>query len=325
MKAVFVTRFGGSDVLEYKSTDVPTIGPSQVLIRVAAASVNFADIKARNGKYHGAGQPPFIPGLDVAGTIEAVGSEVTQLKVGQRVIAFPNHGSYAEYTLAEEILTFPIPDTIEFDIAAAAPLVSFTSYNLLAQVACLQKGESVLIHAAAGGIGTTAIQIAKVLGAKTVIGTVGNDAKADTALQAGADYVFNYQSDNFVEEILEKTNNEGVNVILDSLAGTIFNKSMDCLSRFGRIVNFGNATQSSGIVQTNSLHASCRSVLGYSLGTTLKYRPESIKQTAENVIPYLANKQVQMVINKQFSLREAAQAHDWIESRKSTGKIILLP
>lgn len=325
MKAVFVNRFGGSDVMEYKNTEVPSINPSQVLIRVMAASVNFADIKARNGKYHGAGQPPFIPGLDVAGTIEAIGSEVTQLKVGQRVIAFPNSGSYAEYTVAEDILTFPIPDTLNFDAAAAAPLVSFTSYNLLAQVARLQKGESVLIHAAAGGIGTTAIQLAKVLGAKTVFGTVGSDSKADTARQAGADYVFNYQTDNFSEEILEITNNEGVNVILDSLAGNVFQKSLDCLSRFGRIVNFGNATQASGEVQTNSLHASCRSVLGYSFGTTRKYRPESIKETAENVIPYLANNQIQMVINKHFSLQDAVQAHDWIESRKSTGKVILIP
>lgn len=325
MKAIYVTRFGGSEVMEYKNTEVPSISPSQVLIRVAAASVNFADIKARTGKYHGAGEPPFIPGLDVAGTIEAVGSGVTQLKVGQRVIAFPTCGSYAEITVAEEILTFPIPDTLDFEVAAAAPLVSFTSYNLLAQVARLQKGESVLIHAAAGGIGTTAIQLAKVLGAKTVIGTVGSDAKVETARQAGADYVFNYQTDDFSEEISKLTNNEGVNVILDSLAGDVFDKSMDCLSRFGRIVNFGNATQATGKVQTNALHASCRSVLGYSFGTTMKYRPEGIKETAENVIPYLANEQIQMVIKKRFSLKDADKAHEWIESRKSTGKVILIP
>jgi NADPH2:quinone reductase len=325
MKAVLVTKFGGPEVLEYKSIDIPTIGPTQVLIRVAAASINFADIKARLGKYHGAGNPPFIPGLDVAGTIESIGSEVTHLNVGQRVIAFPDSGSYTEYTVADQILTFPIPDTIDFDTAAACPLVSFTSYNLLAEVARLQKGESVLIHAAAGGIGTTAIQLAKLLGAKTVIGTVGSDAKVDIVRQAGADFVLNYESEHFVEEVLELTNAEGANVILDSLAGEIFEKSLECLSRFGRIVNFGNATQHTGKFHTNGLHASCRSVLGYSFGTTRKYHPERVKHTAEAVIPYLANGQLEMIINKRFKLVEAGQAHEWIESRKSTGKILLQP
>lgn len=138
MKAILVTQFGGPEVLEYKSIDVPTIAPTQVLIRVAATSINFADIKARLGNYHGASKPPFIPGLDVAGTIEAIGSEVNDLKVGQRVIAFPTLGSYAEYTVAEQTLTFPLSDTIDFEMAAAFPLVSFTSYNLLAEIARLQ-------------------------------------------------------------------------------------------------------------------------------------------------------------------------------------------
>ncbi|HZG73274.1 MAG TPA: alcohol dehydrogenase catalytic domain-containing protein, partial [Chondromyces sp.] len=165
MKAVLVTRFGSPEGLKYKEVPKPAPAPNQVLIRVAATSVNFADIMSRYGKYHNGAQPPFIPGLDAAGTIESIGSKVKNLRVGQRVIAFPKNGSYAEYIVADEALTFPIPDALSFDTAAACPIVSFTSHKLLADVARLEKGETVLIHAAAGGIGTTAIQLAKLLGA----------------------------------------------------------------------------------------------------------------------------------------------------------------
>jgi NADPH2:quinone reductase len=323
---VLVTKYGGLDALQYKEIEMPSIGSKQVLIRTAATSVNFADIKARIGKYHGAKKPPYVPGLDLAGTVEAIGSEVTTVKVGQRVIAFPNNGSYAEYTTADEVLTFPIPNHIDFDTAAACPTVSFTSYNLLVQCANINQGETVLIHAAAGGIGTTAVQLAKLLGSKTVIGTVGSDEKITAVEEAGADYVINYQKEDFVQQVLNFTNNEGVDIILDSVSGDIFENSLKCLSRFGRIVNFGNAKGSTaGQVNTSELHASCRSVLGYSLGTTRKYRPESLKETAEAVIPYLESGQLKMFIGKRFKLKDAALAQEWVESRKSTGKVLLYP
>lgn len=324
--AVLVTKYGGIDVLKYTKTKMPFIEPKQVLIRIAATSVNFADIKARIGKYHGAKNPPFIPGLDLAGTIEAIGSEVTTLKVGQRVIAFPENGSYTEYTVANEMLTFPIAEHLDFDTAAASPTVSFTSYNLLSQCAQLKENDTVLIHAAAGGIGTTAIQLAKLLGAKTVIGTVGSDNKISIAQEAGADYVINYQKEDFVEKVLNYTNDKGVNIILDSLSVDIFEKSLTCLARFGRIVNFGNAKRGiGGQVDTNDLHASCRSVIGYSLGTTRKYQPESLKETSKSVLPYLESGQLKMFIGKRFNLKDAALAQEWIEERKSTGKVLLYP
>jgi NADPH2:quinone reductase len=140
MNAVVVSRFGGPEVLEYRQVDKPVIGPSQVLIKVAATSVNFADIKARYGN-KGQNQPPFIPGLDVAGTIIEVGADVRELQVGQRVIAFPSNGSYAEFVVADSILTYLIPNQIDFETAAACPIVSFTSYKLLADVARILPGE----------------------------------------------------------------------------------------------------------------------------------------------------------------------------------------
>jgi NADPH2:quinone reductase len=323
MKAVVVTRYGGPEVLNMVNMDPPAIKENQVLIRVAATSVNFADIKARYGKYHGAGVPPFIPGLDAAGVIEAVGMGVRHLRPGQRVIAFPKDGSYAEYIAADEALTFVLPQSVDWDIAAACPIVSFTAYKLLADVARIVPGETVLILAAAGGIGTTAIQLARILGAGCVIGTVGSEEKKAVAFEAGADHVICLESEDFVDRVMELTNGQGVDVILDSIAGRVAERSLECLAMYGRLVHFGNASGETASVRLQDLHASCRSVLGFSLGTTRNKRPELLRDTAEKVMRYLAEGRLRMKIGKRFSLEEAAEAHEWVESRRSTGKVIL--
>ncbi|EJS66502.1 MULTISPECIES: quinone oxidoreductase family protein [Bacillus] len=322
MKAIVVTSFGGPEVMQYTDVDIPVISEDQVLIRVVATSVNFADIKSRYGK-KGNKALPFIPGIDAAGIVERVGSHVKNIYPGQRVIAFPQNGSYAEYVVSNENLTFVLPDEVDFQIAAACPIVSFTSYNLLANVARLQQGESVLIHAAAGGIGTTAIQLAKRLGAGTVIGTVGNEAKSKIALDAGADYVICHQDVDFVEKVNELTNGEGVDVILDSISGTVSERSLKCLAYYGRLVHFGNASGEIGNFQTKDLHASCRSILGFSFGTTRKKRPELLQETANEVFRYLRDGRLKMKAAKSFPLQDAGKAHEWVESRKSTGKVIL--
>lgn len=322
MKAIVVTAFGGPETMKYREIDMPTITEKQVLIRVIATSVNFADIKSRYEK-KGNRKLPFIPGIDAAGLVEQVGSDVKNIRVGQRVIAFPLNGSYAEYVVANENLTFVLPDEVDFTTAAACPIVSFTSYNLLANVARLQQNETVLIHAAAGGIGTTAIQLAKLLGANKVIGTVGTEAKRKIALEAGADHVICYQNEDFVEKVNEFTNREGANVILDSISGAVSEKSLECLAYYGRLVHFGNASGEIGTFQTKDLHASCRSILGFSFGTTRKERPHLLRHTADQVFQYLRDGRLQIKVGKRFPLQDAGKAHEWVESRKSTGKIIL--
>ncbi|MED1115022.1 quinone oxidoreductase family protein [Bacillus paramycoides] len=322
MKAIIVTSFGGPEVMKYTDVAIPAISDNQVLIRVVATSVNFADIKSRYGK-KGNKAFPFIPGIDAAGVVERVGSHVKNIYPGQRVIAFPQNGSYAEYVVANENLTFVLPDEVDFQTAAACPIVSFTSYNLLANVARLQKDEAVLIHAAAGGIGTTAIQLAKLLGAGKVIGTVGSEAKRKIALDAGADYVICNQNEDFVEKVNDLTNGEGVNVILDSISGTVSERSLDCLAYYGRLVHFGNASGEVGNFRTKDLHASCRSILGFSFGTTRKKRPESLKETANQVFRYLRDGSLLIKATKSFPLQDAGKAHEWVESRQSTGKVIL--
>ncbi|EJP97145.1 quinone oxidoreductase family protein [Bacillus cereus] len=322
MKAIVVTSFGGPEVMKYTDVDMSTISDNQVLIRVVATSVNFADIKSRYGK-KGNKALPFIPGIDAAGIVERVGSHVNNIYPGQRVIAFPQNGSYSEYVVANENLTFVLPDEVDFQTAAACPIVSFTSYNLLANVARLQQGESVLIHAAAGGIGTTAIQLAKLLGAKKVIGTVGSEAKRKIAFDAGADYVICHQDEDFVERVNQLTNGEGVNIVLDSISGTVSERSLECLAYYGRLVQFGNASGEVGIFQTKDLHASCRSILGFSFGTTRKKRPELLQETANQVFRYLRDGSLQIKATKSFPLQDAGKAHEWVESRQSTGKVIL--
>ncbi|MBB6455321.1 NADPH2:quinone reductase [Salirhabdus euzebyi] len=322
MKAILVPEFGPANVMQYQEVDLPKIGDQQVLIRVAAASVNFADIKSRFGN-KGGGKLPYIPGIDAAGTIEKIGSNVEYLKVGQRVIAFPLTGSYAEYIVADENLTFVLPNNVDFGTAAASPIVSFLSYKLLANVARLEKGETVVVHAAAGGVGTTAIQMAKILGAGQIIGTVGSQEKIPIAKEAGADQVICYSEEDFSKRVNELTNGEGANVILDSIAGEIAEKSLECLATYGRLVHFGNSGGAPGQFLTKDLHASCRSVLGFSFGTTRKLRPHLLRPTAEKVLSFLASGQLKIQIGKVFSLDEAVKAHEWVESRKSTGKVLL--
>jgi NADPH2:quinone reductase len=322
MKAIIVENFGLPENMKYVDVEMPSINSKQVLIRVKTTSVNYADIKSRYGK-KGQGNFPLILGLEAAGVVEKVGDEVKTLGVGQRVIAFPHLGSYAEYVVADENLTFPIPDSMDFDTAGACGIVSFLSYKLFADVAQLEKGETVLIHSAAGGVGTTAIQIAKILGANKVIGTVGNESKIPMAISAGADHVICYETVDFAEKVNELTEGKGVNVILDSIAGDITEKSLKCLANYGRLVIFGNSSGRTAQLQTNDLHASCRSILGFSLGTTRKERPEILQKTAIAVFRLFENGQLDIKISERFPLRDASLAHQLVESRNSTGKVLL--
>ncbi len=324
MKAVVVTALGGPEVLQWEERPRPDVGPRDVLIRVMATSVNFADIKAREGRYHGASLPPFIPGLDAAGTVEQVGSQVTGLAPGMRVIAFPSGGSYAEWVVAPDALVFPIPDSVDWDVAAALPIVGLTAYKLLHDIARMESGERVLIHAAAGGIGTTAIQFARLMGAAQIIGTVSREEKKAIARSLGADAVINYaEEQDFSAVVNELTEGRGVDVVLDSIGGTVSEQSLTCLAPFGRLVHFGSASGQPGQFRVGDLHASCRAVLGFSLGTARAQRPYLLKPAADAVLDAVATGGVSMQIGARYPLREAAAAHRWMESRASTGKIIL--
>ena len=323
MRAVVVERLGGPEVLALVEQERPVPGPGQVLIRVRYASVNFADIKARHGQYHGGGTPPYVPGLDAMGTVEALGSGVVGWSVGQRVMAFPAAGSYAEFVVADAALVFAVPDEVADDQAAACPVVGLTSYKLLADVARVQPGEAVLVHAAAGGVGTTAMQLARLLGAGLVVGAVGSAGKEGAALAAGADLVVNTRTTDWPDRVGDATGGRGVDVILDSVAGRVTGDSFRCLAPFGRLVNFGDASGETGWVPTVDLHGSCRAVLGFSLGTTRRHRPRDLAPAAAAVLAFLARQLLTMHVGRIVPLEQAGSAQRLVEERTSTGKVLL--
>lgn len=239
------------------------------------------------------------------------------------MIAFPASGSYAEYAAANANLTFPIPDNISFEVAAACPTVSFLSYKLLADIARIEKGESILIHSAAGGVGTTAIQLARLLGANKIIGTVGRERKISAVLNAGADHAICYEKENFAENVNDLTDRKGVNIVLDSIAGAFTEQSLSCLAPYRRLVQFGNSSGKAGTFKTSDVHSSCRSILGFSLGTTRKKRPETLFPIANEVLQLISGGKLVIQIGHRFPLSGAVKAHELIESRMSAGKILL--
>jgi len=323
MKAIVVTRHGGPEVLTYQDWPDPVPGEGQVLIRTEITSVNFADVQLRRGTYHAGSPPPTVPGLDVYGTIVALGPGVTGLENGQKVAAFSASGSYAELALAPAVLTFPVPAGVDPETAAAFPTVGITAYNLLTLAGRLVPGETVLVHAAAGGVGSVALQLAKILGAGRVIGTVGSDKKAALARELGCDDVINYEAEDFAARVNEITDGAGADLILDSVAGPVFDRELSCLATFGRIVMYGHTSGEAGHVSTRDLHGPTRAVIGYSSSTYRRYRPEALRPAAEAVLGYLAKGRLRMVIGGRFDLQDAPDAHRLIEKRAHVGKILL--
>lgn len=322
LKAILIEEFGDADVLKIQTVEKPVPNDNEVLIKVISTSVNFADIKTRIGKYHAAGPPPLILGLEVLGIVEAIGKQVQHSNVGDYVIAFPEEGSYAQYTVADSMLTYPIPDQY-YRKFHGAPLVAFTAYYLIKKVARFEKNESIVIHGAAGGVGTTAIQIAKYLGAKYVIGTVSRKSKVQEALNAGADYVVVLNEENATEKILQYTHGEGVDIILDSVAGEVTENSFNYLKKYGRIVIFGDSSGTPAQIKSHLLHSSCRSVLGYSIGSMRNDKPQLLMEVSQEVISLIAEDKVKIHIGAEFQLEHAAQAHQFMESRNALGKIII--
>ncbi|MGA4719805.1 quinone oxidoreductase family protein [Fictibacillus nanhaiensis] len=319
MKAAIQTEFGDASVLKYADVDVPKIGKHEVLIKVAYTSVNYADIKQRKGN-KGKGSFPLTLGLDAAGTIEKASAD-SSLAKGDRVIAFPRAGSYAEYVVANEQLVFKIPDTISLEQAATIPTVSILSDILLHEIGQVKKTDTIVIHSAAGGVGSMLLQLAKLVGVQKIIGTVGDLNKENYVKRLGADVVYTY--DTFTEEVLKLTENLGANVIFDSVAGEVTDRSLKCLALYGTLVQYGNSSGKAGTIKTSDVHSSCKNVKGFSLGTTRKYDPARLAPVAEKVLKLFASNQITLPISQIFDLKDVAKAHKLIESRKYEGKVLI--
>jgi NADPH:quinone reductase len=324
MKAVQLQKFGGPEVLEIVEIDRPVPTGREVLIEIKAIGVNYADTARREGQYVVKTPLPFIPGAEIAGVVTAVGEKVTNVKPGMRVVTLIESGGYSEFALADDRSLIPITEQLDFQNAAALPLQGLSAYHVLKTMGRLEKGETVLVHAAAGGVGTLSVQLAKLFGAGKIIATASSPEKLELARKMGADVLINYSESNWVEQVLEATGGKGVDVALEMVGGDVFNNTLKCLATFGRLVVFGAASGEQSRMYPSSLMARNQSVIGFFLPQIMR-KPELLQHSLVELLTYLEEGKLKLTIGGVFPLEEAANVHVLLQSRKTTGKLILEP
>ncbi len=322
VKAIRIEEFGDDDALEPVEIDRSEPEAGQVLLDVRAAGINFADIMQRRGEYPGGPRPPFTPGMEAAGVVSEVGDGV-DLEEGDRVVGLIGQGGYAEYAVTDPQALFPIPEGMDFEEAAGFPVQYLTAHNCLFEWGGLEEGERVLIHAAAGGVGTAAIQLASRAGAE-VFGTASTAEKLDLASELGCDHPINYTETDFADEV-EGITNEGLDLVLDGVGGEGFERSLEALAPFGRIVTYGVASGEPGRLETPELFFGNHSVIGYHLGQASQQTPERVFSAVEDLTRGFAAGELGVVVGETFDLEAAADAHAFIENRESSGKVVLVP
>jgi NADPH2:quinone reductase len=323
-KAIVVHQIGGPEVLKFEDVEVPAPGPGQALVRHRAVGLNFVDIYVRSGVYP-APSLPYTPGTEGAGVVEAVGPNVNEVRVGDRVAYVGGPlGSYSEARVMPARVLVKLPDKIDEKTAAAAMLKGLTAEYLVNSTYAVKAGDTILLHAAAGGTGLILSQWAKHLGA-TVIGTVGSDEKAKIAAAHGCAHTINYSREDFVARVNEITGGKKVPVVYDSVGQTTFMKSLDCLQPRGLMVSFG---QASGVVPPFSINIlSGKGSLYLTRPTLATYtaRREDLEAAARKLFEVLASGAVRCEVKQTFKLADAAAAHRALGDRETTGSSILLP
>lgn len=324
MKIVRFYECGEPDVLRIEEVDTlqPRIG--EVLIKVEVIGVNYTDISHRQGVTRESIPFPYTPGVEVVGTISQTGEGVTSLPIGTQVIALLPHGGYAEYVTAPAANVLPIPAGIDAFNAVALPLQGLTAFHIISTFGRLQSGERIVVHAAAGGVGALAVQLAKAMGAGQIIGTASSQSKLEYAMSLGADVGVNYTQNGWANQILDATDGKGADLILEMLGGDMFNENFTCLAPFGRIMMFGAASGKRANIDVQKLSARCHTVTGYYTGFMSNY-PQLYLSGLEKLIGYVLNGQIKPQVNHSFPLGKAAEAHRQMEARQTTGKIVLLP
>jgi NADPH2:quinone reductase len=320
VKAVRVLAVGGPEVMQYEDVDVPRPGPGEALVKITATGLNYLDVQYRIGRVKA--PLPFTNGTEAAGVVTEVGSGVTDFKAGDRVAYTMILGTYAEYALAPAARLVPVPADLDLRTAAAALLQGLTAHYLTHSTYPLKAGETALVHAAAGGIGNVLTQVARIVGAR-VIATVGSDAKAELARQAGAHHVINYSTQDFEQEVKKLTEGRGVDVVYDSVGKDTFDRSLNCLRHRGYLALFGF---SSGLVPPFD-----PAILGVK-GSLFLTRPglnqyiatrDELMMRARDLFRWLGDGSVKIRINHTFPLADAVKAHQDLEARRTTGKVLL--
>lgn len=320
-----VTAIGGPEVLQSRSIDIPTPAPHQVVLAHTAIGVNFVDIYLRAGQAHSHNpQPPFVPGINAVGEIVALGSQVHELHLGQKV-TYTNAGvgSYSTHVAVSAERLIPVPPDVD-DVRVAAGLVrALTCQYLLKQMRQLEPGTRVLVHAAAGGVGQILVQWAKRLGL-VVLATAGSETKVQTALALGADFAINYRSEDFVSEVKRITQGQGVSVVFDSVGKDTFDGSLKCLEPKGLVVNFGTASGQVEGFALQDLHSQSLWVCRPTLRTYIANRADMLAMSVE-AFGILGDPTIRLDIDTLLPLSQASEAHRLLESRTTQGAIVLIP
>jgi NADPH2:quinone reductase len=315
VRAIQMSEYGGPEVLRLVDLPVPEPGDGEVLIRVARAGLNFSDTHRRTNTYIAKDELPLVPGSEVAGVRE---------DTGERVVALCGSGGYAEYALAPGALTFPIPDGVEDDTALALVLQGLTAWHLYRTCARVGGGESVVVHSAAGGVGSLAVQLGKPLGAGRVIATASSEEKRALALELGADAAIDGRADGLTERLLEANLGAPVDVVFEMAGGAVFDASLAALAPFGRLVTYGIASGENNTVRSGSLMKSSRAVVGFWFAHCLD-RPSMIDDALADLFERVRRGDLRVVTGPAYSLADAARAQTDLAERRTTGKVTLDP
>ncbi|HXG86269.1 MAG TPA: quinone oxidoreductase [Pyrinomonadaceae bacterium] len=315
MKAIRIHEFGGSENLRVDEVEKPTPGADEVLIKTAAAGINYADTMLRQNKYMFSPELPFTLGFEVAGTIEAIGANVQHLTIGQRVLATIRGGGYAEYAIADWRTIVPIPDDLDFGKATALLVQGLTAVGLLAD---LKSGQTILIHAAAGGVGSLLVQLAKHKGAK-VLGTASTAEKLEKVASLGADAGINYSESDWTDEVLAATDGKGADLIIEMVGGEIGRQNFKCLATGGTMTVYGAASGEDFQISALNLLFKMQTVKGYNLNFETR---ENMAAFTKELMSHIAENRLEVTVTE-FPLEQARQAHDALEGRKTMGKVVL--
>lgn len=326
MKKIIVNEFGGPEKLTLHDVPEPSAGDGQIVIKVEASGVNFSDAMQRRNQYVFPVTLPYLPGFEVAGTVTELGKGVQNISLGDRVVAMlPNSGGYAEYAVTPSYLAAVLPPTISVQESVALQVQGLTAYLMLKDGAKLKSGQSVLIHAAAGGVGTLLVQIAKLMGASKVIATASNAEKLAVVKSLGADELINYTESDWVQKVKDVTGGKGVDVVLDGVGGEIFQNSLGCLAPFGKLISYGNPGRGSTSIEVFGLLVNNNNIVqGFGLAPYFG-RPELMQEAYQYLFSQAATGKLKVHIGQTFPLKDAAVAHRQIENRQTTGKTVLIP
>jgi NADPH2:quinone reductase len=324
MRAVRVDRLISPEDLCVREVEAPRLGPAEVRIEVRAAGCNFSDLLMLKGTYQVRPELPFIPGGEVAGVVRETGSQVSRLAVGDRVLSRCALGGFAEEVCAPAATTYEMPDSLSFEAGAAMPTVYPTSYAALIWRAPLEAGETLLVHAAAGGVGLAAVQIGKALGAR-VIATAGGRDKLEVARAAGADVLIDYRKEDFVSRVLEDTDGRGADVIYDSVGGETTDRSLKCIAWNGRLLVIGFASGTIPRLELNRVLLKNISIVGLHWSAYPDREPERIDESFEGLFEMARKGQIEPLVSARYPLERAGEALVALGSRNTVGKVVLVP